>query len=189
VYEKALRLLHPLMPFLTEELWHRLELSGKSIALAAYPQFAGSDADAEAERVMTTLQSIIVDARRQRADNRVEQKQTVDAEIFVPGAEYADIQRGEEAIAKLGRLNLTLRSDAYPGFDGRFFLKLRLAVDRARLEKENEALEKQVANLDRQFENQEFMSKAPEKVIASMRQKKAEYLAQIAKNRAALDGA
>ena len=39
VYEKALRLLHPLMPFITEELWHRLEMPGKSIALAEYPQF------------------------------------------------------------------------------------------------------------------------------------------------------
>ena len=37
VYEKALRLLHPLMPFITEELWQRLETGGKSIALAAYP--------------------------------------------------------------------------------------------------------------------------------------------------------
>jgi valyl-tRNA synthetase len=59
-------------------------------------------------------------------------------------------------------------------------------VDRARLEKEIADLEKQVANLDKQFNDSEFAAKAPEKVIAGMRAKKAGYEAQIAKNRAAL---
>ncbi len=65
-------------------------------------------------------------------------------------------------------------------------MKLNIPVDRARLEKENEGLEKQIANLQRQLNDDNFLAKAPEKIVAGMREKKAGYEAQLAKNRAAL---
>jgi len=175
-YEKALRLLHPLMPFITEELWQRLEIGGKSIALASFP--AAEAPNADAEREMSVLQNVVIEIRQNRAANKIDRSQALQAEIFADG-DYDYLAANREAIARLCNVTLTLER-------GPFALKLNIPVDRARLEKENEGLEKQIANLDRQFSNEQFMSKAPEKVIASMRQKKAEYEAQLAKNRAAL---
>jgi valyl-tRNA synthetase len=182
VYEQALRLLHPLMPFLTEELWHRLELPGKSIALAAYPQADPTAADDGADAAICVLQDIVSQIRRDRAANKIHRNQALSAEIRAPEQERAIIQENRNAIERLGNVTLTIEQGTS------FALKLNIPVDRARLEKENQQYETQIANLERQFGNPEFMAKAPEKVIATMRRNKAEYEAQLAKNRAALDG-
>jgi valyl-tRNA synthetase len=178
VYEKALRLLHPLMPFLTEELWQRLETGGKSISLARYPAFEEGSEGPSVD--MSTLQGLITEIRQARAANKVDRSQVLSAEITSSSPTYELIEAHAQILERLGNVTLKLSVGAPLN------LKLNIPVDRARLEKENEGLEKQIANLDRQFANEQFMSKAPEKVIASMRQKKAEYEAQLAKNRAAL---
>ena len=176
-WEKALRLLHPLMPFLTEELWHRLDQPGKSIALAAYPQFDPAQENREAEACMNLVQEIVTEARALRADNKIDQRRKLDAEynFEIDGERKAMIER-------LG--NITLIYD--PGLKRR--LRLDIPVDRARLEKENEQLERQIAALDQQLSNSEFLAKAPEKVVAGMRAKLAEYKKKLAENRAALEG-
>jgi valyl-tRNA synthetase len=92
------------------------------------------------------------------------------------------IQENCSAIERLVNVTLTVEP-------GEFALNLDIPVDRARLEKENEQLEKLIANYELQFANEEVMAKKPEKVITGMRQKKAEYEAQLAKNRAALASA
>ena len=182
VYEQALRLLHPLMPFITEELWQRLpvELRGdaKSIALARYPLGAATDAAADAE--MDALQGIVKEARKARADANVDPKQTVDGALTATGATMAVAKANAEAIGRLARVNLTLQ-DGEP-----FRLKLALKVDRAKLEKEIAELEKVIANSQRQLSNEAFLAKAPAKVTDGMRAKQAEYEAQVAKLKAAL---
>src|SRR5580658_4121539 len=85
IYETALRLLHPLMPFLTEELWQRLERPGKSIALAAFPLFDATSADTNAEHDMSILQGIITAARSLRADHKIDKKQPLAAVLYAPG--------------------------------------------------------------------------------------------------------
>jgi valyl-tRNA synthetase len=177
VYEKALRLLHPLMPFITEELWQRLETGGKSIALARYPSAEQSDAQAEID--MALFQRIVTEIRQSRAANKIDRSQALNAEIQADGPDHAFIAAHREAIAKFANVTFTLAQGVYA-------VKLNIPVDRARLEKENAQLEKQIANLEQQFADQESLAKKPEKVIAGMREKKAAYEAQLAKNRAAL---
>jgi valyl-tRNA synthetase len=184
VYEKALRLLHPLMPFITEELWQRLETGGRSIALAAYPR--AEPVDTEAEREMKVVQDIVTSVRVTRAESKIDKKVPLTAEILVGGELYDAANAHLAAITRLTNTTFTVRSR--PGL-----LIVRAAlptgsivVDRARLEKENAQLEKQIANLDQQFADQESLAKKPERVIAGMREKKAAYEAQLAKNRAAL---
>jgi valyl-tRNA synthetase len=175
VHEKALRLLHPLMPFLTEELWQRLELSGKSIALSAYPVFVPEDEDANAEDQMKAVQELVTEARSIRADNKIDPKRKVAAAISQP---LDDARR-----AMIERLaNVALTHD--PALKQR--IRLDIPVDRARLDRDNEQLEKQIAALDRQLSNPEFVAKAPEKVVSGMRTKKAEYEKKLTENRAAL---
>ncbi len=179
VYEQALRLLHPLMPFITEELWQRLELGGKTIAMERYP-LGDSAPDPAAEEEMAAVQAIITDARTQRADANVDPKQTVDAILSATGDRLAVAQRNVDAISRLARVKLEFR-DEDP-----YRLKLALKVDRAKVEKEIADLEKIIANSQKQLSNEGFMSKAPQKITDGMRAKQAEYEAQVAKLRTAL---
>ncbi|PYT15440.1 MAG: valine--tRNA ligase, partial [Acidobacteria bacterium] len=190
VYDDALRLLHPVMPFITEELWHRRGYTG-SIALERYPQFDPAAADTDAEKEMKLLQEIVTAARAIRADHKVDKKQVLG------GVLYCRRTTQIEAMERLANVKLELKPGPAPKLDGAtrstpdFDLMLRLpsaAPQKERLEKENEQLEKLIANSARQLESKEFLKKAPEKVVASIRAKKAEYEAQLAKNRAALAG-
>jgi valyl-tRNA synthetase len=182
VYERALRLLHPLMPFLTEELWQRLEMRGKSIALAEYPNVDFTAADENAEFEMGILFSIIFLIRQRRADNKIDKSQTLSAEVSAPNREYDVIEANQDALKRLTNATLSVTKVA----DLQVSVTINLPVDRERLAKEIAELEKVIANSQRQLSNEAFIAKAPEKIVAGMRQKQAEYEAQVAKLRAAL---
>jgi valyl-tRNA synthetase len=182
VYEAGLRLLHPLMPFITEELWHRLGRQD-SIALRNYPQPCAEWEDRAAEEQMKLLQRMVVEIRQVRADNRIDRKQTLEGELRATGLAWQVASANQEAIRRLANAALTLRQEPSAG---EYALALRIPTDRARLEKEIQQLTGVVASLTRQLESREFLAKAPEKVVASMRQRVADYEAQIAKHRAAL---
>jgi valyl-tRNA synthetase len=203
VFESALRLLHPAMPFLTEELWQRLpkrEGYPRSLALAAYPEFDAGAADPEAEREMELLQEIVTAARNLRADMRIDPRQQLDAALYSGGPAAEVARRQTEAIQELARVKLTVRRTAAPSqkhaasrstpdFD--LVLEVPAAqadTQRRRLLKEIEQLEGAIANLERQLGNEEFLARAPEKVIGSMKQKLADYEAQRGKSQGALDG-
>jgi len=176
VYEKALRLLHPLMPFITEELWQRLETGGESIALARYPQPGPQDPEAGG-REMDFLMAEIKELREIRLDP----KQLLTVDYTLSGWRHDLLAAYGRAFAKLANVKLTLRrGDPHMRSDS-------IPVDRARLEKENAELEKQIVNLERQFADTESLAKKPEKIVSGMREKKAGYEAQLAKNRAALE--
>jgi valyl-tRNA synthetase len=183
VHEKALLLLHPLMPFITEELWHRRGHE-TSIALARYPQYDSSLHDPEAEREMKLLQDVVTAIRGIRADHKIDRKEKLSGTLAVNGAVPVAM------IEQLANAKLTVKSAAGPGFD----LKLDLPQaagptdeQRERLKKENEQLEKVIASSHRQLSNDAFVTKAPAKVIDTLRAKLAEYEAQLAKNKAALE--
>ena len=133
---------------------------------------------------MATVQSIIGEARQQRADNNVDPKQTIAGTLTATGEGFRIAQTHLEAISRLARVHLELSNESVPT---PFVLKLKLKVDRERLLKEVEQLEKVIANSDRQLSNADIIAKMPEKVVTTLRQKKAEYEAHLAKSRAALD--
>jgi valyl-tRNA synthetase len=178
------------MPFLTEELWQRLGMPGKSIALAEYP-VRDSPADDVAESDMSALQDLVLLIRQSRADNKVEARQTVDVEIAAPDESQTFFRENFDAISRLAKANLTLNGPQ-PGFsytgppNRRMSMTVGVRVDRERVSKEIAELEKVVANSQRQLSNESFIAKAPEKIVAGMRQKQAEYEAQLAKLRATL---
>ncbi|MGA3186182.1 MAG: valine--tRNA ligase [Bryobacteraceae bacterium] len=187
VYEKALRLLHPLMPFITEELWQRLGNRGKSIALESYPQ--AGHTDHQAEREMTLLQDIVTAARALRADHKIDKKP------LLTGVLYSKAALNIDAIERLANVKLTVETGAAPKLEGAvrsspdFDLALEMpkaANQRERLLKENLELEKVIANSDRQLSNEEILSKMPEKVVETLRAKNVAYKAQLQKNLDAL---
>ena len=95
LFEASLRLLHPVMPFITEEIWQAVydgKPPLKSIALAAYPQADEKQFDLAAETKMAILQDLIVSVRNLRAELKVEQKQKVPIQVYTqeagdPGAD------------------------------------------------------------------------------------------------------
>ena len=201
VFEGALRLLHPVMPFLTEELWQRLgKGDGRpiSIALAKYPEYDAQAADPSADHEMEMVQEMVTSARNLRADMQADPRQPLEAVVYSrgAGAEIARLQR--ETIEKLANVKLAVLAEAAPSqvqgalrSTPEFDLVLgvpvaQVEVQRKRLDKEIEHLEKLIANSGRQLANPEFLARAPEQVVQGIRHKLAEYEAQLEKSCEAL---
>ena len=188
VFSAYLRLQHPILPFITEELWHRFG-QNTSISLAPYPQ-AGT-LDESAEREMGLLQDMVTAARKLKADNGLDDRMELAGVLYRRnGASQVELP----VLERLGRVKLDVRTGAAPVLSGavrstpHFDLLLQLPeVDaealRQRLAKENDKLQKLVINIERQLANEKFLNGAPATVVEDLRAKLAEYLAQIKKNR------
>jgi valyl-tRNA synthetase len=194
IFGAALRLLHPIMPFLTEELWHKLGQTS-SISLAAYPQPA--PIDAQADREMAILQDMITAARTLRADHKLDKKLILEGVLYTYNGARWVAESQLDVLEKLANVKLSIRSDAAPQLDGAVRstpdFDLRLETPRAdgetqrpRIEKESRQFAKLIENIDRQLSNEKFLSGAPAHVVESLRRKRAEYEAQLEKNRLAL---
>jgi valyl-tRNA synthetase len=195
VYEMALRLLSPAMPFITEELWQRLSEGcsdrPESIALAHYPQYNPNAADAEAEQLMGMLQSLITTAREIRADLKLDPKAELHA-VAVPSASFrATLKTEIAAVERIANLKLTV-AETLAGASGvkrsgtGFDLLVRVSAEqaeaqRARVAKEAAQLEKLIANTERQLGDTTFTNRAPAHVVEGMRGKLGGYKEQLAK--------
>ncbi len=108
LFEASLRLLHPVMPFITEEIWQAIydgKPPLKSIALAAYPQADEKQFDLAAETSMAILQDLIVSVRNLRAELKVEQKQKVPIQVFTQDAEIRSLfEQNRGAIERLANV-------------------------------------------------------------------------------------
>ena len=208
VYEAALRLLHPLMPFITEELWQRLihnqsanARQPKSISLAAYP-LAHSTEQTAGVRTFELFQEVVKAARELRADHKLDPKTTIEGSLYLRTSGFAaeDLAAlGSLANLKLDQLRGTLNEHSglirsTPEFDLQLFAEAPAVSQngasgdsRARIQKEIESLEKLIASSTRQLSDETFLSKAPEKVVASLRAKLADYQEQLAKNQKLLE--
>ena len=203
VFEMSLRLLHPVMPFLTEELWQRLAAKREdrpaSIALAHYPQCNPQAADPQSERRMAILQDIITSVRTLRGDHGVDRKLRLEATVYARNSAFEIAESHRDIIEKLAGVSLDLRSESAPQLQGavrstpEFDILLHLPQAdletlRARLVKENDQLVKLIANSERQLSSEDFLRKAPEKVRKTIESKLAEYRAQLDKNQHTLQG-
>jgi valyl-tRNA synthetase len=198
VFEAALRLLSPFMPFLTEELWHALSNGAppaKSIALTRYPQAMDELMDAETEADMEALQELIVSVRAIRKDLGVEEKAQVPVRLRT--AHGARFEASFPIIQRLARVSglmfaATLEGSGIrstPQFDVQVVYEKQIDVvaERERLTKELARFEKEQANAERQLGNEGFLSKAPANVVDVLRKRAAELVVLIEKSRRALE--
>ena len=190
LFEASVRLLHPVMPFITEEIWHAVydgKPPLKSVALAAYPQADEKQVDLGAETNMAILQDLIVNVRNLRAELKVEQRQRVPIQVYPQDAEIKSLleeNRGaierlanvesiafvESPMANLPGSRSTARFDVHVIYEK----KIDVAAERTRLTKELEQIDKEIANSQRQLGNEQFLAKAPAKVVEGMRKRLAE---------------
>jgi len=191
-YEKALRLLHPAMPFLTEELWQRLRSEGMpaSVSITAYPAFDAGLEDADAERDMAILQEEIRRTRNEKAAKQLDPKQEIEGTLRGQGNEYEVLLANAEVFRRLAGVKLNFEPSAeVKGIQVTLQAPAGQAEAlRKRLEKDIEQLEKVIANTQRQLGDEKFTSKAPAHIIEGMKTKLADYQLQLDKNREALGG-
>jgi valyl-tRNA synthetase len=183
-FEAALRLLHPIMPFLTEELWHQLpqKQDAKSIALASYPIMAERWKNTEALREFAFLQEVIKTLREVRAQMKLDPKKKVNAEFssqdtglratltanLEPVSRLAILSELAVSANKLEQSGGSVRSTAQ--FDLRIPYSdvIDVAGESARLKKETEGLAKAIRSKENQLSNDTFRSRAPEHIIKKM---------------------
>ena len=192
LFDAALRLLHPVMPFITEEIWHAMydgKPAMKSIALAAYPQADAKQIDLAAETEMAILQDLIVSVRNLRADLKVEPKVKVPIELFTADAEIRTlVEKNSGAVERLGSVEkITFVESSLASAEGsrstaRFDLrvvyerKVDAGAECERLKKEMERIERGIAGGQRQLGNEQFLGKAPASVVENLRKQHAEFV-------------
>ncbi|HLZ50746.1 MAG TPA: class I tRNA ligase family protein, partial [Candidatus Acidoferrum sp.] len=188
-FNDALRLLHPFMPFLTEELWHQLPQAegAKSIALDRFPELrtpgASSWQTAWVIEDFQLIQNIIVTLRNVRAEKKMDPKTKVVAEIYSSDvAKRSAIEQSSDGIVRLAQLS-DLKISTAPLIQGggvvrstaQFDVKivdtadvLDVSAEKVRLNKEISGLQKAIASKEAQLANELFRSKAPEEIICGM---------------------
>ena len=193
VLETSLRLLHPYMPFVTEELWQNLRRSlppgwqaDESIMIAPYPEADARAIDPGAEQVMEALIEIIRAIRNTRAEYNVESTRWIEAQIYA-GKLTPTITTYSETIQTLARarpLAFLSRRQRKAGSENVLVSVLKggevvipmtsmfdLEAERKRLQKEIDQSQAEMARLKARLEDKEFLSKAPKAVIDKERQK------------------
>jgi valyl-tRNA synthetase len=182
-FNDALRLLHPFMPFLTEELWHQLpQKSGaRSIALDNYPAERESLKKFSAVEDFELLQYLITSIRNIRAEQKIDAKKRIAVELLGRDKAVRElVERNLETIVRLAFLSgLQVVSDrlgvggairSTPRFDVRVAYSdvVDLEAEKARLKKELEGLQKAISSKESQLGNETFRSRAPEKIIRGL---------------------
>ena len=191
--EKSLRLLHPFMPFVTEELWQSLKqrIPNKdqmpaSIMIAPYPLADDKAFAPEAERVMDSVIEIIGSIRNVRAQYNVKSTRWIEAQVYSGELLSGLITQTNiiETLAKVRPLIILSRQKREPTKDEALVLVLKEAevvlplagmVDRLaeeqRLTKESEEIKGRIAQLESRLRDNDFLSKAPSQVIEREKQK------------------
>ncbi|MGN2640894.1 valine--tRNA ligase [Nocardia takedensis] len=181
VLDGVLRLLHPVIPFVTEALWQALT-GGESVVIASWPRPSGVAVDAEAARRVADAQQLITEIRRFRSDQGLADKQKVRARL--EGLDEAGLTELREAITSLAKLtDLEADQPATASVEVRLSgatvavgLNTEGAVDldaeRRRLEKDRAAAEKELAGTDAKLGNEAFLAKAPDHVVDKIKSRR-----------------
>ncbi len=183
VLEKALRLLHPYMPFVTEAIWQQLPHEGESIMLARWPE--PGPRDEAAEEGFTRIRDVVRAIRNVRAEYNVEPGKRIPA-IIAAGERVPLVESTRDVLVHLARLDpdsLTIAEQvdapelAATVVEGGITVHLPLAgmvdleAERRRLEKELANVRQQIARSEALLANPNFVEKAPEHVVNREREK------------------
>jgi valyl-tRNA synthetase len=183
-FDAALRLLHPFMPFLTEELWHQLpqKAGAKSIALDRYPEARASWKNTEALGEFGMVQEVIQALRTIRSEMKLDKKKVAAEFSSADAGARTVVEANREGITRLAFLtDLRVLSERLPEGGGgvrstaEFDIRIPFTAETvdaagevARLKKESAGLEKAIASKERQLGNETFRSRAPENIIRQM---------------------
>ena len=201
VLDQVLKLLHPFMPFITEELWARLVEVGVErdnlLCLSTWPVFEGL-ADADADEEIGWIVRLVSEVRSVRSEMNVPPGAKVPLALVGAGkATRARADHHEDTIKRLARIDTISFPKAPPKGSAQMVLGdttaalplagiIDMAVERVRLERETEKARAEIKKVDAKLGNESFLAKAPPEVVEENRERKAEFEALITKLQAAL---
>jgi valyl-tRNA synthetase len=183
VFESALRLLHPFMPFLTEELWHQLPQreGARSIALDRFPAPPPERLNQTAEDRIATMQEIITGARNIRAEMKLDPKAKLPAQITGTDLVKTLVLDNIDTISRLAGLSAlsfaathfdATKGAVRTGKDFELFIPYEAAFDvqaeKLRLQKELDRLTKDIASKQSRLQDDTFRSRAPEHIVKGL---------------------
>jgi valyl-tRNA synthetase len=193
VMDYSLRLLHPFMPFLTEEIWQRIPHQGDSIMIQDFPKYREARDDAAAQLEMETLMDLVSSIRSARAEIGIEDRKVLDAFLLTSddGAREL-VERNAVKIRHLASLGKLEFVSLFPpnlvrgvSKAGEFGINLMGSIDfhaeRQRMQKELTRTKSEIEKIDQKMSNLEFLSRAPEAVINGIRDRHAQLVALYAK--------
>ena len=176
VLTNTLALLHPFMPFVTEEIWQSLPHQGEALIVEPWPEYEEGHAFPQAEAEMKKVMELITAVRTRRSEMNVPPSKK--AHLAIEAADTAAFEAEKEAIARLAYCSGVEVAQSVPQAEGsvtvvtaacRAYLPMDDLVDKkaetARLTKELEGAKKQLATAEAKLQNEKFISKAPQKVI------------------------
>ena len=202
VFEAALRLLSPFMPFITEELWHAVydgNPPAKSIALTIYPNSREtSDRHVTAIEEMTFMQNLITEIRGLRKEIGVEEKTIVPIEVRADAVSRKTAEGNRDIVERLARVSgvrfveqitAGLSKHSTAAFDVGILYERTIDVpaERERLTKDIAKYEKGLAAAERQLGNEAFLAKAPAHVVEGLKKQESETRLLLEKAKAALN--
>ncbi|GFP18673.1 valyl-tRNA synthetase [Candidatus Hakubella thermalkaliphila] len=189
VQDRFLRLLHPFMPFITEEIWQLLPHDGESIMVASYPSYEESLIDEEADRQMEALMEVVTEVRRLRSEHNINPAQKLRIVLVPANGELKEIWAQSSGyimdLARVEEMRLE-ESVEHPGqylkgvaAGAELYVEASGLID---LSSEKERLRRQMGRLDQEIKrsqeklaNQNYLSRAPEGVVARERTKLQEF--------------
>ena len=185
VLDQTLRLLHPFMPFITEEIWQNLPHEGEALIIAKWPVFRKEFMFQTEENHMESVMNAIRAIRNRRADMNVPPSRK--AALYILTANPGVYTEGEGFIQRLAYADSVRILDTEPSdlsgmvccttSDAKLYIPMGQLVDVAkeleRIEKELEKARKNLASLESKLNNQNFVSRAPEAVVNAEREKAA----------------
>lgn len=188
VLDQGLRLLHPFMPFLTEELWQRLPITGReepSLVIARWPEPVAAYDDAETAALLEQEIALITAIRTIRGENGIAHRQGVSIIVSTPDERLAQLVReaepGLRALANVQSLEVGValprpaksavaiagRCDLYLPLEG----LIDLDAEITRLEKAVQKLDKEITGFERKLGNERFVQNAPPEVVETQRER------------------
>jgi valyl-tRNA synthetase len=199
--DQILHLMHPLMPFISEELYANLaDRDGALLATSGWPEFGDTLVDADAKAEIDWLIRLVSAIRSTRSDLNVPAAAIVPLVLRdAAPASLARVERYRGLIERLARVDAGDLNGAIPdGGAARIALDeltivlplagiIDITVERGRLAKEGKRIDGEIDRIDKKLGNPQFIEKAPEEVVTELRERRAEYETALLKVRQALD--